>query len=362
MDNFVDFNLDNLPSGVNGTVWRFIRKLIETSVESSRKVEKLQCRVNDLLSENTLLKGRLSRFECNCIHLKKEITEIKSRSMSENLIFMISDPNYKEATSENCVELVKQFLQNVMGLKNAKRFFIPVAHRLGSQRPGKSRQIIARFPVASEFKAVMDETSRLKNTNHFICRQMPIELRERQDFALPVYKEKKKNKKNNAKMVSEKHFLNGQLQHQFLPAKLPETRKLPAEMITVEDSSTKKDSGSTFIGYAANATLLADVRDARNKLLMDDRMLGVSDLMYTYRVGEKDSFRENFESDWDAGIGLSLLQWMQKHNLKNIVCFTTRTCAPGYKHIGNRRFEHSVNVCIPAVTKLGFTLKGNNNG
>ncbi len=56
---------------------------------------------------------------------------------------------------------------------------IPVAHRIGGRKAGRVRAIIAKFPVANQLFDVLKETSRLKDTTHFINKQSPAEIRVR---------------------------------------------------------------------------------------------------------------------------------------------------------------------------------------
>ena len=309
--------------------------------------------MSSLHQTTALLEARLARSERSNSQLKKEMIELKARSMSDNLIFTCHGRNYSEARNEDCVGLIRHFVCSVLGIHEANHFVITVAHRIGSRQKGKSRQIVAKFPIATQRQAILNNTKRLKGTNHFITRQLPLELRETQDFALDEFKKQKQaNPDTDAKMVREKLYLGGELQHQLLPTALPDIRDTASLTVEMKDGGEVQDSGSTFLGYAAPATSVAEVRIARDQLLLHPKTVGVSDLMYAYHFGKGTDITEGFESDWDAGIGLALLKWMREVKLRDVVCFATHTCAKGYKHIGNRRFQHSVAVCEVAVKQF----------
>ena len=348
----INENLEQI--NINTTATNERVEVVETNLSNlTETVGNLSSEMSSLTQTVTLLQAKLMRSERHNAHLKNEISGLKTQSLAENLVFTCDGSNYVEAHNENCVSLVRHFLVNVMGLVDAAKFLISDAYRMGSKRPGSTRSIIARLPIAADRKKVMDNTKRLKGTRHFISRHLPLEVRERQQFAMPVYKEKRKNPSTKAKIVNDKLFVNGELQVQFLPHKLPhipDSANIPAD---ITEGDLIEDAGSEFQGYAAAASTLMELSVIRDQLLLNPKTIGVSDVMCTYRFGtESGGVVENFDSDWDFGIGLSLLKWMRERNLKNIVCFVTRTCHAGYKHIGDRRFRNSIAVCEKAVQQI----------
>ena len=199
----------------------------------------------------------------------------------------------------------------------------------------------------------MDNTNRLRGTRHFVSKQLPAALRERQQFALDTFKEARTDPSNKAKMVREKLFVKGQLQAQFLPIKLPRPSDDHTEKIDVADGPVVDDQvGSTFAGFSARVDSLQKVRTVRDQLLRRPDVTASSDVMFAYRIQGRHGMLENFESEFDYGVGLNLLRWMKQENLVNVVCFATRTCSPGYKHIGDKRFQIVSQMCGEAVKAL----------
>ena len=152
-------------------------------------------------------------------------------------------------------------------------------------------------------------------------------------------------------MVREKLIVKGQVQSQFLAHKLPLSADSPPE-IEMSESDAVTDSGSHFIGFAARAKSTQDVRTVRDQLLKRTDVASTSDIMYAYRIAKKRSCVENFDSEFDHGVGLELLRWMRSKSLTDYVCFAIRTCSPGYKHIGKKRFEIINSLCAEAVDAL----------
>lgn len=175
-------------------------------------------------------------------------------------------------------------------------------------------------------------------------------LRERQQFALDTFKEARADPANNAKMVREKLFIKGKLQHQFLRLKLPPSSG--DEIKVTEGPRTDDDAGSVFEGFSARVKSRAQVRAVRDQLLRRPEVAAASDLMYAFRIKGTNKMDENFDSEHDHGVGLHLLRWMREGQLENVVCFTTRACSPGYRHIGDKRFEIVNRICGEAVKAL----------
>ena len=168
-----------------------------------------------------LIKARLDKMEATNRHLADELDNLKGHSMKYNLIFNLNSSytNGKEAQGVNCVEIVQAFLRSIMGVDSSK-FLIAVAHRIGKRYPDKSRPILAKLPVASDIDAIMRNTMRLRDTNHFISRQMTARQRERKQFVLPKFASLKQDRSTKARLSGKRLYVNGSLQTQYLPPTL----------------------------------------------------------------------------------------------------------------------------------------------
>lgn len=360
--------LEDIPDGVNARVWALLHQIEQNTATASGRITGLETEVTSLktaVSDLTaglstmkdtvsLLHNKLERAERWNRKLAKELTEVQAHAMGENLIFSLDGRQYGEAEGEDCTGMIRHFLVHVLGIRAAEDFFIPAAHRLGSRRAGgRPRQILARFPVTSELKAIMDNTSRLRGSHHFVSKQLPAALRERQQFALDRFKEARSDPSNKAKMVREKLFLKGQLQSQFLATKLPRSSEDQTVDIDVAEGPVIDDKvGSKFMGFAARVDSLEKVRTVRDQLIRRPDVTASSDLMFAYRINGRQGVMENFDSEFDYGVGLNLLRWMKQENLADTVCFATRTCSAGYRHIGDKRFQIVNQLCGEAVKVL----------
>jgi hypothetical protein len=357
-----------IPEGIPVGLWdMFLSIKADTSITSQR-VEQLETRVDELentpsatantplveqvdtLSKTvTLLAAKLAKCEIKCGDLNDQLDSMRAHSMKNNLIFNFDKDNeqYKEVKGENCVDLVKSFLGNVLGIGNANDIYIPVAHRIGRRNPNFTRSIIAKFPISNEFDLVLKNTNRLRSTRHYVAKQLTAKQRERKKYILPVFKDLKSNPDNNARVVDDKLFVKGNLQVKYRPPKIPPPlMNNPSLELLHGDNVT--DSGSTFTGFVAKVTSMQDVSDILQMAKTRPEIAAANHLIFAYRIGQ----RQNFDSDGDYGVGLHLLHHMQEQDMNNIICIVTRKCTADFTHIGNRRMEHAVKVCEKGIAGI----------
>ena len=230
--------------------------------------------------------------------------------MRNNLIFSF-DPKSSdfgtEAEGENCVSIIKHF-------------------RLGIRRTGTSRQIIATFPVPDELHMVLRHSNRLRDTKHYTNRQVPAEIRERNQYALPEFKQKRQNPANKAHPTNGKLYVKGRLQCKLLIPTLPRVdpadENIPNFTIVIGDKMT--DRGSTFTGYAAGVTNLEDVSVLLEQSLKLDGIAAPTHRIYAYRYKTSGGWiNQNFVSDGDDGVGLRLLKVIRDSKIVNRIWIVT---------------------------------------
>jgi len=173
---------------------------------------------------------------------------------------------------------------------------------------------LATIPNALELNLVFKHAGQyLKATSHKVYRQIPPAISERKNFALPIFKEKRQDPDNRAKLVNDKLFLKGKYQAQYKEQALPPVSinrpKVTPEISTSDDV---RDAGSVFRSYSAMATNLHEVRDVIDTLLQRSEVASATHLMYAYRFHDQSqNLVENFASDDDHGLGLEILKTMR---------------------------------------------------
>ncbi len=75
--------------------------------------------------------------------------------------------------------------------------------------------ILAKIPNATDLHMVLKHTDRLRGTKHFVQRQLPQDVNERKNFALPHFKAKRTDSRNKARLINDKLYIKDKLQTQF---------------------------------------------------------------------------------------------------------------------------------------------------
>ena len=357
-----------IPEGVSMGLWDMLLSIKADTAATSARVDTIENRldeledsypedidvkVNKLEMKVDLLSARLDKQEKVSEHLAVQIDDIRAHSMKENIIINFDNTveTFKEAIGENTVEITRHFFTTVLGIENADDLYIPIAHRLGFKKPTFIRSVIVKLPFAMDRDLVMSRANRLRDTRHYISKQLTAKQRERKQFALPVYKELKSDPENKAKLVDDKLYVKGIVQ-----AKLAQPRAINLQIdpddlpdIEIVKGTSITDGGSTFHGFAASVTSVKEVRQAVALTKTNTTVAAANHCIYAYRL---DDGKSNFNSDGDYGIGLYLLDHLTKNDITNVVLIVARDCSPGFTHIGRRRMEHAISVCKNTLPEL----------
>ena len=162
----------------------------------------------------------------------------------------------------------------------------------------------------------------------------------------------KADENNHARFIKDKLYVKGRLQEQFLEPILPEVTPNDVHEHPICESEPVSDAGSTFRGYATQVSSLRDVSISRQDILLRDGVATANHIITAFRIQVDDEIEENFLSDRDYGAGLELLKHMRENDHINCAMFATRICTPGFKHLGNKRFEYIKQVCTEATEHL----------
>ena len=372
---------DTPPPGVDPVIYGLLVKINNTTLCTDKKIDDLQSKYDSLsdrydslearCSDNedqitslrkdlsavqykvNVLHGRLMRSEAEKKRLSGELESLKGRSMNKNLIISFNKcDKYKEKKKENTLSVVNKFLKNELKINDTNSINITAAHRIGAERVDGRRSIIITVPSQSDMSKIMSNVKNLKDTGCFIDRQIPQSINERKRMCLPDFKEARA-KGQKPVLREDKLYVNGELIRQHLPPTLPDIIDSPSEELDIRHGNHIDDSGSRFIGYAAEVSSLNHVREVLDSLLMDTEIASRSHVMYSYRIDDgNDSLIENFESDGDWGVGFNMLKFMKDNNIQNYVLVVTRDCSADFKHIGSDRMKHAIEVCKSVMDKF----------
>ena len=123
--------------------------------------------ITELRGAVNVLTARLTRSDIEQRSLRREVQDLQSHSMKENIIFHFDSatPVCREFRGEDCTSVIKMFLGEHMNIPDSGRICISTAHRLGPYKRGVTRPIIARFPFANQLQSVLQHTKMLEASN-----------------------------------------------------------------------------------------------------------------------------------------------------------------------------------------------------
>ncbi|XP_053384035.1 uncharacterized protein LOC128550067 [Mercenaria mercenaria] len=183
-------------------------KEIETSHQfESDTLEQLNRKQNENDSSLTKLRnieaGQRSREE----ELQREITDLKCRSMRENLLFFYIPEEKDENYERKVLDLIESKLQIDDAKINIK---LQRTHRVGVFKESKIRPIVANFSNFPDREKMRTSAKLLKDSRYGIGEQFPAEVVDRQRKLIPVMK-KARSEGKEAHLSVEKLYINKQL-------------------------------------------------------------------------------------------------------------------------------------------------------
>ena len=163
--------------------------------------------------ESSLQKSKDEVVECH-----KKTLYLEAYSRRENLKFEGIPEVVQHHTSSNRREdtecVLVDFLENVLGIEDAKSIEFQRVHRLGKPKNGSGnggRTIIARFLRFSDRERVFKQGRRLKGTNYRMFEDIPMELHQKRKAQMERLKEARKEGKraNFSRSEPDKLYIDG---------------------------------------------------------------------------------------------------------------------------------------------------------
>ena len=134
----------------------------------------------------------LEKLKVDNVEMKKNIIDLKSRSMRDNSVFY----NIQEKEEENATDEIFQFLEKELQIEKPKeKIKIDRAHRMGRKMANKTRPIVAKFNYHQDKEGIRKQAYLLKGKRFGISEQFPKEITEERKRLLPLYKQAKQEGK-----------------------------------------------------------------------------------------------------------------------------------------------------------------------
>lgn len=175
--------------------------------------------IKDLKAENASLKDEVSSLTNSVKELQRAVsllqegmTDLKCRSMRNNLIFS----NIPEVRGEDTEKTIRNFMEESLKTdkKVVEKIDIARCHRYNQKnsKNGRPRPIVARFERFKAKELIKSFGKNLKDTNFGVNDQYPQEISERRWKLFPVLR-KARNHNIKAVLKVDKLYIRGVLFH-----------------------------------------------------------------------------------------------------------------------------------------------------
>nr|XP_022333002.1 uncharacterized protein LOC111130341 [Crassostrea virginica] len=308
-----------------------------------------------LRQELELLKSVVIRMDRKVSEQEKEITELKGRSMRDNLLIH----RFAEKANENLMVEVPIEIKKVYGIDVR---FVRI-HRMGPMRNGKIPRIIVGKLEKYEMKEDVLQSQRQlrqqqQETPFHVSPQYPSSLVENRKHLSELQKKYTEQKVETKIKGNKLVFKNGNVYKDKVLVPRAEDVLLALDEekealghIEVVTSEEKREKGNRFIANAAEAKTYGDVRKVYKKICSIPIHAQASHRILVYRFTDKDGkLIDGYMDDGEYGAGRNLLKHLEERRLNNVVCVVTRWY--GGEHLGGMRFELMKDVATEAAQKL----------
>ena len=145
-------------------------------------------RIEKLELANKVAIGRIVQQERIIESQQRQITDLRSRSMRDNVIIRTKGAAYKEVKNENTTQKITEFVRNELKLADSDKIHITRAHRMGQRFEDRNKPMIAKVLNSYDQKRLFQAAPVLEGTGFSITKQIPAEIEERKQLAWPTYK------------------------------------------------------------------------------------------------------------------------------------------------------------------------------
>ena len=354
-ENPNDIYSDECPEGINPILWRMLISIKKDTAKCIDNVDDLANRVyiledtsdhvgSDihnikkdmvaLIRSNDVLRGRLLRAETIIERQRSDITDLRSRSMRDNIIVKTKGQTYKEDKDENTTSKFQTFLDKELHIHDATRIDIPRAHRMGRAINGYNRMMIAKVPNEDDKRRIFANANVLNNTDYSISHQIPQEIEERRIFGWQLYK-KARQEGRYARFDQGRLYVDNTAITKVDPISLPPISTaldgITDKSIPTGNSEPCEVAQHVFKAWAAPTTSLQGVREGLDVVLVNG-LAGANFAPYAFRFQDTQTGTcENFESDGDNGMGLTILKTLKEKQVKNVAVYVSHVdiaCKP----------------------------------
>ncbi len=333
--------------------------------DNTSNVSNLGGKVERLEEQVSLLISLLTKKEKEITSMKSDITDLRARTMRDNIVITGLAEEEKEDLPAKVNDLLSKIEVNTEEGNSGPMSFDRI-HRFGGNSKGP-RPIVAKIHDFRDKITIITNAPKLKDLTAkakppispiFINDQYPEEIAERRKQAfskIKANKMKPDHMQANMRLIQDKLYINGELDRPAV------TRPTPAAILTYDSNEEEKlkkmkvitgerqsEKGNSFTGLAVNVTSLADVRRAYKKVLRLPGNASAASVMLAYQL-EDGTF--GHYDDYEHGGGYRIMSGLRFSNIRNMAVFVVRHHPPNNYKLGGGRFVHISEAARSAVEK-----------
>lgn len=339
---------------------------IHETEDITSDVSTLTGKVERLEEQVSLLISLLTKKDKEIISMKADITDLRARTMRDNIIIN----GLEEEDHENLQTKVNDLLHKIevnTDEGNSGPVSFDRIHRFGRNTKGP-RPIVAKIHDFRDKMTIMTNAPNLKKLTEgavppkpqtlFINDQYPEEIAERRKqafYKIKVNKQRPDHLQAKMKLTQDRLYINGELDKPAI------TRPSPAAILTYDQTEEEKmkklkvvtgerqsEKGNSFTGLAVNVTSLADIRRAYKKVLRLPGNASAASVMCAYQLDDGTS---GHYDDYEHGGGSRILNGLRNCAVRNMVLFVVRHHPPNNYKLGGGRFIHIGEAAKSALDK-----------
>lgn len=305
--------------------------------------------IHSIRSENAQLRGEVDLLRAMIIkmdrkmgHLEHEVTDLRSRSMRDNILIH----NFAYTPGENLSESIPQLIHEVLGVHVS---FVRI-HRNSVKGMMNSRpvSITAKLVDRSKKDEILQaqkakKLQRVKLPFFITSQDPPVVLEERKRlYAISdsLREQKIKSKVERGRLI----LPNGEYYRDPVPkietadALQITPDAIDALQLPTHSTQPTKLKGSEILATGVKVSSVEEVQDLYRKVCVDPYSAAADHRILVYRfVDSAGKTHESFWDDGEHGAGRRLLQYMKTNQINNVGVVITRWSGP--RHLGPDRWR-----------------------
>ena len=170
-----------------------IREMKESLNNHDQAIEELKMRQSAYETEMAEIRQKIKSQEDKSEELHMKDIYMEAYSRRENIKFTNVQEFPTTDNKKDTEELLRRFLERDLGYVDARSVEIQRVHRIGKNKNGALRPILARFLRYKDCEGILSLGHQMKGTNFQIFKDLPAEIIEKRRPQVEVLKKARRN-------------------------------------------------------------------------------------------------------------------------------------------------------------------------